>query len=308
MFKYGITYSKLIKAEAKRLGFFTCGISKARFLNEEAERFETWLKKGMNASMTYLENNIEQRLDPTLLVPGAKSIISVLLNYYPQQTQMDKKAPIVSKYAYGEDYHFVMKAKLNDLLNRIQQTIGTVDGKVFVDSAPVLEKKWAELSGLVWRGKHSMMLTRQGSFCFIGEIIIDLETEYDQPIKSSCGKCRLCIDACPTGAILEPYILDSGKCISYFTIEHKETIPEKLRGLFENRLFGCDICQDVCPYNKKPMFHNEDSFNPQPGFLEMSKEDWFTMSETVFKEQFGKSAIKRGGLKGLKRNLDFLKS
>ncbi len=300
--------SKLIKAEAQRLGFFACGIAKARFLEEEAEHFENWLKNGMNASMFYMEKNFDKRLDPSKLVPGAKSVISVLLNYYPKDIQLYGDAPILSKYAFGEDYHFVVKDKLNTLLDFIIQKTGSINARVFTDSAPVLDKKWAELAGIAWRGKHSGMLTRQGSFFFIGEIILDIELEYSQPINSLCGTCTKCINACPTGAIVEPYIIDSGKCISYFTIEHKDAFPDELRGKFNNRLFGCDICQDVCPYNRKPIFTQEQRFKPDARLLEMTTTDWDELSNEIFNEMFKNSPLKRTGYEGIKRNLDFLKS
>ncbi len=300
--------SKLIKAEAQRLGFFACGIAKARFLEEEAEHFENWLKNGMNASMFYMEKNFDKRLDPSKLVPGAKSVISVLLNYYPKDIQLYGDAPILSKYAFGEDYHFVVKDKLNTLLDFNIQKTGSINARVFTDSAPVLDKKWAELTGIAWRGKHSGMLTRQGSFFFIGEIILDIELEYSQPINSLCGTCTKCINACPTGAIVEPYIIDSGKCISYFTIEHKDAFPDELRGKFNNRLFGCDICQDVCPYNRKPIFTQEQRFKPDARLLEMTTTDWDELSNEIFNEMVKNSPLKRTGYEGIKRNLDFLKS
>ena len=264
-------YTQIIKAEAERLGFFACGISKARFLEEEQQNLETWLKKGLHGEMKYMENNFEKRLDPTKLVDGAKSIISLLFSYHPKEQQKHKDAPIISKYAYGEDYHFVLKDKMQKLLNFINEKIGEVSGRAFVDSAPVLEKKWAELSGLGWIGKNSLLLTKQGSFFFICELIIDLELNYDKSINSYCGTCTRCIDACPTKAITEPYVVDANKCISYLTIEFKESLPKQLQNSFQNRVFGCDICQDVCPHNRKPIFHNEPRFLPQDKLLEMTK-------------------------------------
>jgi epoxyqueuosine reductase len=303
-----ITYSNIIKAEAKRLGFFACGISKARFLEEEADRLESWLKKGMNATMDFMQDHFEKRLDPTRLVPGSRSVISVMINYYPDKKQTNFDAPILSKYTYGEDYHRVVKDKLYLLLNKIREKIGPIEGRVFVDSAPVMEKKWAELSGLAWRGKHSLMLTPRGSFFFIGELITDLELEYDIPIQSRCGNCRICIDACPTGAITEPYTLDPRKCIAYFTIEYEGRLPNELKGKFQNRLFGCDICQDVCPYNKHHPIHTEQRFDALTGVLNLTKEDWLAMKEHDFDKLFTHSALRRAGFKGLKRNLDFLVS
>lgn len=300
-------YTKMIKAEAKRLGFFACGISKARFLEEEAKHLEDWLKSGKHGSVSYMENHFDKRLDPTLLVSGAKSVISLLYSYYPHELQKQKEAPVISKYAYGEDYHFVLKDKMKTLMSFINKEIGEVNGRAFTDSAPVLDKKWAELSGIAWRGKHSNMLTKQTSFFFIGELIIDLELDCDKPMNSYCGTCTLCIDACPTQAITEACVVDGSKCISYFTVELKEAIPEDMKGMFQNRIFGCDICQDVCPHNRKPVFHNEERFLPHPDLLEMSKEDWHEITEDVFKKLFKKSAVKRAEFKGLKRNLDFIK-
>ena len=300
-------YTQLIKAEAKRLGFFACGISKARFLEEEVGHLETWLKNHFNGEMSYMENHFDKRLNPQLLVPDAKSVISLLLNYYPKELQKHKDAPIISKYAYGEDYHFVLKDKMRELMYFIKTEIGEVEGRVFTDSAPVSDKKWAELSGIAWRGKHSNMLTKQGSFFFIGELIVDLALDYDTPMNSYCGTCTRCIDACPTQAITEPYVVDARKCISYLTIEFKDNLPEDLKDNFQNRVFGCDICQDVCPYNSKPLFHSEERFLPHPDFLEMSKDEWADITEDVFRKLFKKSAVKRTKFTGLKRNLDFIK-
>lgn len=244
----GATYAKLIKAEAKRLGFISCGISKAEFLEQEAPRLEAWLKKEMHGEMKYMENHFDKRLDPTKLVEGSKSVISLLLNYFPSSFQKDEEAPKISKYAYGTDYHFVIKDKLKQLLNFISEEIGEVHGRAFVDSAPVLDKAWAAKSGLGWIGKNSNLLTQQvGSFYFIAELIVDLDLEYDTPVTDHCGTCTACIDACPTQAIVEPYVVDGSKCISYFTIELKEEIPSSYKNTFDNWMFGCDVCQDVCP-------------------------------------------------------------
>ncbi len=297
----------MIKTEAKRLGFFACGISEARFLEEEVKNFENWLKNGFHGEMQYLENHFDKRLNPKLLVPGAKSVISLLYSYYPHKLQKHEDAPVISKYAYGEDYHFVLKDKMRELTDFIRKEIGDVAGRAFTDSAPVFDKKWAELSGIAWHGKHSNMLTKKGSFFFIGELIIDLELEYDKPMNSYCGTCTRCIDACPTQAITEPYVVDARKCISYLTIEFKGNLPEELKNKFQNRVFGCDICQDVCPHNRKPLFHNEDRFFPSSELIEMTEAEWHEITEDVFKKLFKKSAVKRTKFKGLKRNLDFIK-
>ncbi len=301
-------HTNLIKSEAKRLGFLSCGISKAEFLEQEAPRLEKWLNNNMHGEMQYMENHFDKRLDPTLLVEGSKSVISLLLNYYPSETQQDSTAPKISKYAYGTDYHFVIKNKLKSLLNFIQEEIGEVHGRAFVDSAPVLDKAWAAKPGLGWIGKHSNLLTQQvGSFYFIAELIIDLELTYDNPITDHCGTCTACIDACPTQAIVEPYVVDGSKCISYFTIELKNEIPTSVKGQFDNWMFGCDTCQDVCPWNRFSKSHNEPLFNPHPELLSMTKKDWEEITEDVFKKIFKKSAVKRTKFNGLKRNIEFLK-
>lgn len=301
------TYSALIKSEAQRLGFMSCGISKAEFLEEEAPRLENWLKKNMNGSMQYMENNFDKRLDPTKLVEGSKSVVSLLLNYYPENKQNTDSYKL-SKYAYGTDYHFIIKDKLKSLLHFIQAEIGEVEGRAFVDSAPVLDKAWAAKSGLGWVGKHTLLLTPQvGSFYFIAELVIDLELEYDSITTDHCGTCTKCIEACPTQAITEPYVVDGSKCISYFTIELKENIPIDFKGKFEDWMFGCDICQDVCPWNKFSKAHNEPLFNPHPELLSMTKKDWDEITEDTFKKVFQKSAVKRTKFSGLKRNINFLK-
>ena len=301
-------YSNLIKTEAERLGFLSCGISKSEFLEEEAPRLEKWLNQNMHGEMQYMENHFDKRLDPTKLVEGSKSVISLLLNYFPLQTQKDTTAPKISKYAYGTDYHFVVKEKLKQLLNFIQQEIGEVHGRAFVDSAPVLDKAWAAKSGLGWIGKHSNLLTKEvGSFYFIAELIIDLELEYDNPTTDHCGSCTACINSCPTEAIVEPYVVDGSKCISYFTIELKNEIPSSVKGQFENWMFGCDICQDVCPWNRFSKSHSEPLFNPHPNLLSMTKSDWEEITEEVFQKIFKRSAVKRTKFSGLKRNINFLK-
>ncbi len=300
-------YTNIIKAEAKRLGFLSCGISKAEFLELEAPRLEKWLNQNMHGKMHYMENHFDKRLDPTLLVEGSKSVVSLLLNYYPSEFQ-NKDSYKLSKYAYGTDYHFVIKDKLKALLYFIQEEIGEVYGRAFVDSAPVLDKAWAAKSGLGWIGKHSNLLTQQvGSFYFIAELIIDLELDYDTPVTDHCGTCTACIDACPTEAITEPYVVDGSKCISYFTIELKDNIPSGYKEQFDDWMFGCDACQDVCPWNRFSKSHSEPLFNPHPELLSMSKKDWEEITEDTFKKVFKKSAVKRTKFSGLQRNIKFLK-
>ena len=297
-----------IKAEAKRLGFMSCGISKAGFLEDEAPRLEQWLNSNMHGEMSYMANHFDKRLDPTKLVEGAKSVISLTLNYFPEKTQSDLTAPKLSKYAYGEDYHFVIKGKLKELSEFIQIEIGEIEGRAFVDSAPVLDKAWAAKSGLGWIGKNANLITPQvGSFFFIAELIVDLELESDSPITDHCGTCTACLDACPTEAIVKPYVVDGSKCISYFTIELKDAIPTGMKGQFEDWMFGCDICQDVCPWNRFSKPHETPEFNPHPDLLEMEKRDWEELTEDVFRKVFQKSAVKRTKFSGLKRNIEFLK-
>ena len=285
----------------------SCGISKAGFLEKEAPRLENWLKENRHGEMQYMENNFDKRLDPTKLVEGSKSVISLLLNYFPHETQREDSYKI-SKYAYGTDYHFVIKDKLKQLLQFMQDEIGGIDGRAFVDSAPVLDKAWAAKSGLGWIGKNSNLLTKQvGSFYFIAELIVDLELEYDFPVTDHCGSCTACIDACPTQAIVEPYKVDGSKCISYFTIELKDALPTSVKGQFEDWMFGCDICQDVCPWNKFSKPHNEPLFNLHPQLLEMDKKEWEELTKETFDEIFKRSAVKRTKFEGLKRNIRFLK-
>jgi epoxyqueuosine reductase len=301
-------YTKLIKDKAKNLGFMFCGISKAGFLEEEAPRLEKWLNNNMQGQMSYMQNYFDKRLDPTLLVDGAKSVVSFLLNYYPENTSQNPDAPKISKYALGRDYHYVIKDKLKDILNYINEEIGEVSGRAFVDSAPVLDKAWAKKSGLGWIGKNSNLINKQsGSFFFIAEIIIDLELEYDGPVKDYCGSCTRCIDACPTDAIAEPFVVDGSKCISYFTIELKDQIPPTVKGKFDNWMFGCDICQDVCPWNRFSKPHKEEMFTPLPQLLNMSFKDWDEITEEVFNKVFKDSPLKRTKFNGIKRNLEFIK-
>lgn len=302
--------TRLIKDKAKELGFFFCGISKADFLHEEAPRLEKWLAEEKNGKMDYMQNHFDMRLDPRLLVDNAKSVVSLLLNYYTEERQEDIDAPKISKYAYGEDYHFIIKDKLKDFFKYIQEEIGEVGGRVFVDSAPVMDKAWAKRGGLGWVGKHSNLINpKNGSFFFIAELILDLELNADGPMKDYCGSCTRCIDACPTEAIVSPYIVDGSKCISYLTIELKDhVIPKEFIGKMENWMFGCDICQDICPWNRFSKPHSEPKFNPHDQLLNMSKADWEDISEDIFRELFRNSAVKRTKNVGLVRNIKFLNS
>lgn len=298
----------LIKQKAAELGFFFCGISKAEFLEEEAKHLETWLKRTYNGKMGYMENHFDKRLDPRLLVEDSKSVVSLLMNYYTEEQQLDKTAPKLSKYAFGEDYHFVIKDKLTELFLFIQTEIGEVNGRVFVDSAPVMDKAWAKKAGLGWIGKNSNLINpKNGSFFFIAELILDLDLEYDGPIKDYCGTCTRCIDACPTDAIVEPYVVDGSKCISYLTIELKDAlIPEEFNGKLDNWMFGCDVCQDVCPWNRFSKQHTEPRLNPLSGILQLSQSDWKDLTQEIFTELFKISPIKRTKYAGLMRNIQSL--
>ena len=302
-------FTEMIKAEAKRLGFSFCGIAKAEFLENEAPKLEQWLKDGKNGNMEYMQNHFDKRLDPRLLVDDAKSVISVSLNYYTSEKQEDETAPKISKYAYGTDYHFVLKHKLKSLLNFIRTEIGEVNGRAFVDSAPVLDKVWAQKAGLGWLGKHSNLIAKQtGSFFFLGELIIDLDLKPDTPFTTDhCGDCTKCIDACPTEAIVSPYVVDGSKCISYLTIELKEQIPTEFKGKMDNWMFGCDVCQDICPWNRFAVPHKEKEFAPKPHLLSLKKSDWQEITHEIFQTVFKNSAVKRTKLEGLKRNIKFLK-
>lgn len=301
-------HSDFIKAEAKRLGFLSCGIAKAEFLEQEAPRLENWLNHNHHGKMSYMENHFDKRLNPTLLVDGAKSVISVLLNYYPTQIQNSNSYKI-SKYAYGEDYHLVIKQKLSELLFSIQSEIGEVSGRAFVDSAPVLDKAWAAKSGLGWIGKNANLITQKvGSFYFIAELIVDLDLYYDNPTTDHCGTCTACIDSCPTEAIVSPFVVDASKCISYFTIELKEAIPSEMQNKMEDWIFGCDICQDVCPWNRFSKSHSEPLFNPKKEILDFNYKDWEEITKETFTKVFKNSAINRTKLAGLQRNVDFLKN
>jgi len=301
--------TKLITQEAQRLGFETIGFAKAEHMDEEARHLETWLTKGLHGKMQYMENHFDLRVDPTKLVAGAKSVICLTYNYYTDQEQIDTEAPKISKYAYGKDYHFVIKEKLKELLHFIRENIGEVNGRCFVDSAPVLERDWASRAGTGWTGKNTLLIhPKKGSYFFLAELIIDLELEYDHPMRDYCGTCTRCIDACPTEAISpQGYLVDGSKCISYFTIELKEAIPEDYKDKFENWMFGCDICQEVCPWNRFSKPHTEPAFEPHPDLLQMKKQDWLDITEEVFQKVFKDSAVKRTKFPGLKRNIDFLK-
>lgn len=301
-------HTKIVKEIAYELGFSFCGISKAGFLEEEAPRLEEYLRKEKQGKMTYLENYFDKRTDPTKLVEGAKTVVSLLLNYYPSQKQTTESYKL-SKYAYGEDYHDVIKRKLQCFMELIRERIGEVDGRVFTDSAPVMDKAWAQKSGLGWLGKNGLIIRpKQGSFFFISELIIDLELLADSPIKDYCGTCTKCIDACPTGALDEPYKVHGSKCISYATIELKDALlPVEFRDKMKDWMFGCDICQDVCPWNRFSTPHNVLEFEPRPGLLDLKYEDWHELTQEVFSQYFSKSAVKRTKLAGLQRNIDFIK-
>ena len=303
----GEKHKKLIKSEAFRLGFDFVGVSKAEFLEEDAPRLESYLQKNHHGKMSYMENHFDKRLDPRLLVDDAKSVVSFMINYFPEKIQ-NKNSPKIAKYAYGQDYHLVIRQKLNQLLEFINHEIGEVSGRGFVDSAPVLDKAWAKKSGLGWVGKNGNLINKKsGSFFFIAELILDLELPSDGPVTDHCGTCTACIDECPTEAIVEPMVVDGSKCISYYTIELKEAIPKSVSGKFDNWMFGCDICQDVCPWNRHSKPHNEPLFNPHPDLLSMTQKDWDHINQESFSKLFSKSAVKRTKLAGLKRNIAFLK-
>jgi epoxyqueuosine reductase len=309
MYQNKAHFSKMIKAWAHQLGFMFCGVAKAEFLEAEAPRLEAWLEKCFHGEMRYMENHFDKRLDPRLLVDGAKSVISLALNYYTDQQQQDTAAPIISKYAYGADYHDVIKGKLRELLQLMNDNIGEVYGRGFVDSAPVLDRAWAKKAGLGWVGKNANLINKKtGSFFFLAELIVDVELEYDvEPTADHCGTCTRCIDACPTEAIVGPAVVDGSRCISYLTIELKNEIPKGFKDKLNGWMFGCDICQDVCPWNRFSVLHNEPSFIPHPDLLGMTGRDWNEITEDVFKKVFKGSAVKRTKYSGLKRNIEFLK-
>jgi epoxyqueuosine reductase len=296
--------TNLIKKKAIELGFSFCGISKAEFLKDEAPRLEEWLKRNYQGKMHYLEAHFDKRLDPTLLVPGAQSVISLVYNYFPRKDLARQGTFKVAKYAYGEDYHKVVKDKLTELLEYIRTTIGEVHGRAFVDSAPVMERAWASRSGLGWIGKNSLLLNREmGSFFFLAELILDLPLEYDGAVRDYCGTCTACMDACPTQAIPEPYVVDGSKCISYLTIELKEEFPAEANGAMNDWIFGCDICQDVCPWNSFSTAHRESRFEPPDALTTMTKQDWLEITEEVFQHLFKRSPLQRTKWTGLKRNI-----
>ena len=294
----------LIKETAAALGFDFCGIAKAEFLEKEAARLETWLRQGMHGQMGYMANHFDKRLDPTLLVPGAKSVVSLGFSYFPNETLPTENNYHLAKYAYGQDYHHVLKGKLRELLSQLEAEIGAIEGRAFVDSAPVLERPWAQRAGNGWIGKNSLLLNRQrGSFFFLAELIIDLELEPDGPTPDYCGTCTRCMDACPTDAIPKPYVVDGSRCISYLTIELKESIPQEFAGQMEDWVFGCDICQDVCPWNRFAKPHREPTFLPHPELKEFTKQDWEEITRETFQKVFQKSAVKRTKFEGLVRNV-----
>ncbi|GAC1444435.1 MAG: tRNA epoxyqueuosine(34) reductase QueG [Sediminibacterium sp.] len=298
-----------IKQTATRLGFTYCGIAKAEKLDEDARRLEAWLHQGMHGNMQYMENYFDLRIDPCKLVPGARSVITLLKNYFPAQ-QQGQDTPNISKYAYGQDYHEVIREQLKELLHSLNTEIGEIHGRGFVDSAPVLERSWAVKSGAGWIGKNGNLITKNsGSFYFIATLIIDIDLDYDDPFaKDFCGTCRKCIDTCPTDAILENKVINGSKCISYFTIELKDAlIPESMKGMFQNWLFGCDICQDVCPWNRFSKPHHETGFTPIPEILDLSSKEWQAMTEDTFKKIFGHSPLKRTKFSGIQRNLSFIR-
>ncbi len=299
-------YTALVKRKAKELGFSFCGISRAEFLEEEAPRLEQWLREQRHGEMKWMENYFDKRLDPRKLVDGAKTVISLLVNYYPEKKQDETAFYKISKYAYGRDYHFILKEKCALLMEELKKEIGDFSGRVFTDSAPVMDKVWAQKSGLGWQGKHSNLISKQhGSFFFIAEIILDVEMEADVPTGDYCGTCTACIDACPTNAIVAPYVVDGSKCISYLTIELKENIPAEFKGKTDNWIFGCDVCQDVCPWNRFSKPTEEKQFEDSHGITNWEKSQWEEITEEVFRRVFKESPVKRTRYTGLKRNINF---
>lgn len=303
-----ISFSAKIKEKAKELGFLSCGMAKAEYLEADARFLNDWLNQKKHGKMQYLENHFDKRLDPRLLVPGAKTVISLSYNYYSELKQQDPESPKIAMYALGEDYHDVIRKKMNLLFDFIKQEVGAFEGRCFVDSAPILEKTWAKKSGMGWVGKNTNLLSKRvGSYFFLSEIILDVKLEYDTPVKDYCGNCTKCIDSCPTEA-LTPYAIDASKCISYVTIELKDkVIPNEFKGKMDDWMYGCDVCQQVCPINSQAVEHNEPAFEPNLKLLQMTKADWENLNEATFKNLFGKSAVKRTKYSGLKRNIEFLK-
>ena len=301
-------YTEFIKLKSKELGFMSCGISKSGFLSDEADRFESWLKNNYHGKMSYMERNFDKRLDTTKLVENSKSVISLTYNYYPKKVLKSDSTFKISKYAYGKDYHVVLKRKLKQLLNIMKEKFGSFDGRVFVDSAPIVERAGAKKSGLGWIGKNTNLINKQsGSFFFLAEIIVDLELNYDNTTTDHCGSCTACIDACPTNAIYEPYKLDASRCISYYTIELKESFSSNLSSDFKDWIFGCDICQDVCPWNRFSKANDEVLFETIPEISNFNKADWIDLTEETFKKVFKESPIKRSKFKGLKRNINYVR-
>ncbi len=295
--------TEFLKTRSQELGFLDCGIAKADYLEEEASKLEQWLHAGNHGSMSYLERNFDLRLDARKLVPGAKSVVVLLFNYFPEETIPETDNYKIARYAYGRDYHKVLKKKLKQLMNEFREEFGEVDGRCFVDSAPVMERVWAKKAGLGWAGKNTLLLSqKKGSYFFLAEMFMDMELEYDHPTTDHCGSCTACIDACPTDA-LSPYRLDSNRCISYLTIELKEAIPTEYDGKMEDWIFGCDICQEVCPWNRFSKSHNEPSFEPKEPLKSLRKPDWEEITEEIFAEIFAGSAVKRTGFDGFKRNI-----
>ena len=300
--------SAWIKRRAQELGFVSVGISVARQLTEEAPRLEAWLKQDMHGEMAYMEGHFDKRLDPRKLLPGTKSVVSLLFNYHNPIGQSDTEAPRLSQYAYGEDYHFVLKWKLKELLKWMRAEWGDIGGRVYVDSAPILERAWARKSGLGWIGKNSLLISKKkGSYFFLAEMLLDVDLEPDAPVTDHCGTCTRCIDACPTDAIIKPNVVDGSKCISYFTIELRGAIPEPVKGHMENWMFGCDICQEVCPWNRHATPTAEPRFSPHPRLMDMTNSDWEDLTEDIFRDVFKDSPVKRTGLLGLKRNIRALR-
>ena len=299
-------HTDFIKNKAIDLGFISCGISKSGFLNDEVNRFEKWLKNNYHGKMSYMERNFDKRMDTTKLVEGSKSVISLLYNYYPSTKINNDNNFKISKYAYGKDYHFIIKKKLKTLLSEMRNEIGHIGGRVFVDSAPILERAWAKKSGLGWIGKNTNLISKKtGSFFFIAEIIVDIELDYDNEIKDHCGSCTACLDSCPTDALYEPYKIDASKCISYFTIELRDKFPDNLNEDFKNWIFGCDICQDVCPWNSFSKSNNDPLLKPREELINFTKRDWIELTDEVFKVVFKESPIKRTKYQGLKRNIQY---